>query len=354
VLVERFRQGPADAAEGQLLDPDEPATRGRRVVVIRPAEELAVQTGYQIGLACNPAGAALRAQLGLPEDQGLVVETVVPDLPAAQAGIQPYDVLLKAADKPLRQAQDLIDVIQEAKDSELLIELIRGGKPMLLPVTPMKPSAETSVSEGVRALDDEARGALRRLLETLDSREEAVQRLLKSLEQVESAEPFEGPLQWRFLGPGTILPPDEQPGPPPEDMSITITRKGDKLAKMTVRQGQQQWEVTEEDLGVLPEKVRGYVEQILGRLMGSKSDRILRLDDLQMQPVPSVEISPGLELPMPAPEAPPAPVFPEAVQEDRLQIQLDAMTEQIEQLRNAIELLRESGPPADESPRDGP
>ena len=51
---------------------------------LRPSE-------YWLGLECYPAQDALRAQLNLEEGQGLVVHQVLPESPAAKAGIQHQD-----------------------------------------------------------------------------------------------------------------------------------------------------------------------------------------------------------------------------------------------------------------------
>ena len=48
---------------------------------------------YWVGIWCMPVPSALRAQLALPEKQGVLVENVAPDSPAAKAGIARYDIL---------------------------------------------------------------------------------------------------------------------------------------------------------------------------------------------------------------------------------------------------------------------
>ena len=72
------------------------------------------------------------------DDQGLVIEKVTPDSPAAKAGFEPHDILLKAGKKPLKQIADLAGAIQEAKDQALLLEFKRDGKLLTIAVTPAK------------------------------------------------------------------------------------------------------------------------------------------------------------------------------------------------------------------------
>ena len=58
---------------------------------------------YWLGVECLPVMPALRAQLNLPEKQGLLVAAVMPDSPAAKAGIKQHDVLLRVGEKPLAE-----------------------------------------------------------------------------------------------------------------------------------------------------------------------------------------------------------------------------------------------------------
>ena len=67
----------ADAPEGLRLEVG-PVEVQRRVFEFAPKP---IKLGdYWLGVECRPVDDALRAQLGLPEDQGLVVENVVPSV----------------------------------------------------------------------------------------------------------------------------------------------------------------------------------------------------------------------------------------------------------------------------------
>ena len=61
---------------------------------------------------------------------------MVPDSPAAKAGFERHDILLKANDKPLAHPHDLIEVVSEVGEKEMVVDLIRGGKAKTLKVTP--------------------------------------------------------------------------------------------------------------------------------------------------------------------------------------------------------------------------
>jgi membrane-associated protease RseP (regulator of RpoE activity) len=93
---------------------------------------------YRIGVSVSPADDTLRSQLGLPDAAGLVVTGVDEESPAAAAGIQPHDVLLKFGGKPLATIEDLTAQVQEVGEHTATTSLLRGGETLTLQVTPAK------------------------------------------------------------------------------------------------------------------------------------------------------------------------------------------------------------------------
>ena len=82
-------------------------------------------TSY-IGVITTPPPAVLTAQLGLSEGFGLVVSDVLPDSPAAAAGIQQYDVLTKFNDQQLVDSSQFATLVRALKkDSDATVTLIR-------------------------------------------------------------------------------------------------------------------------------------------------------------------------------------------------------------------------------------
>lgn len=201
---------------------------------------------YWIGVSCSPDALdkTLRAQLGIPDELGVAILSVVDESPASKAGLKENDILLKAGDKGLSKVQDLVDAVEVAKDQDLSIELIREGKKTTVTVKPEKRP------EGQRAPEQD------------------------DLRNLPPNEAF-----WRFFqrgAPGAqrmwvprqgyLLPPGSLPGTKlPKDMSVTITKEGEQPAKIVVKQGDKTWETTEEKLGDLPDDVRGHVQSFLGR-----------------------------------------------------------------------------------------
>jgi membrane-associated protease RseP (regulator of RpoE activity) len=96
-----------------------------------------VPAGPYIGVDLLPMGPELRAYFRVPEDRGVLVAGVEPASPAAEAGIQPGDVILEAAGEPIADPSDLARLVQGAPEgARLQLRLTREGKPLQLEVTP--------------------------------------------------------------------------------------------------------------------------------------------------------------------------------------------------------------------------
>ncbi|MDB6149722.1 MAG: hypothetical protein JWQ44_1170 [Chthoniobacter sp.] len=79
-----------------------------------------------LGLVTDRIPPALGAQLGLPEGFGLVVEQVLPDSPAATAGVQQYDVVKLFNDQQIVDPGQLSALVRSAgKDTEVTLTLLR-------------------------------------------------------------------------------------------------------------------------------------------------------------------------------------------------------------------------------------
>jgi serine protease Do len=207
---------------------------------------------YWLGIACVPVSPPWRAQLNLPEKQGLLVQGVAPDSPATKAGILQHDILLRAGDKPLSDPRDLVHAVDAAKEGKLKIELLRGGKPKTIEATPAKrPEDARRRAAGMPTPGD--REAMEKWLQDMLSYGEA------------GGDGPRSPVQFRFIHPGAIVPRDVLvPAPLPPNMSIVVSKEGDQPAKIVVKRGDEKWEVTEKELDKLPADVRPHVERMLG------------------------------------------------------------------------------------------
>jgi len=287
---------------------DEPA-QGRRVRVGPMELEVELDpvelSDYWIGLACQTLPDQMRKDMDLEEDEGILVLDVVDDSPAEKAGFKKDDVLVKAGDKRLAKVQDLIDVVDAAKDeNEVAIKLIRNGEPLTLKVTPTKRPEELR---------------LPRLRKSDDPRwPEGIK---------EFYEKFAPGKRFRFFHPGWILPrpfPFSLPG----NMTIAITKEGDQPAKIKVTKDGEKWEVTEDELDELPEEVRQHVERMLGRPWRIPGGKVEVFDFVpeEWPTLPRIEVLPKVR-----PEAP-------------LEKRLEEMKRELEQLRESIDELRKARP----------
>jgi hypothetical protein len=184
-------------------------------------------------------------------EQGILVKEIVPDSPAAQAGLQPQDILIQVGDQPLHDLQTLVASTEKAQDQAITLTLIRKGQRQTVEVTPAK-------------RPDEPAGAV--VLPDPETAEEwqQLQQALRTY-QFKLSEVQGDPHQTKmlFVMPGFVLP--EQAKDFPQDLEVTLTKKGQDPAKMTVRRGEQQWEVDANSLDQLPEDIRPHVQQMFGR-----------------------------------------------------------------------------------------
>jgi len=84
-----------------------------------------------LGVTLAPVPKALAHQLGKPlsDGQGVLVEAVSPNSPAARAGIRPWDILLAVDGQKLYSAQQLAALVRGSKPgSKQRFELLRQGE----------------------------------------------------------------------------------------------------------------------------------------------------------------------------------------------------------------------------------
>jgi serine protease Do len=128
--------GPLVDAEGRLLGinsvrmegglllalPADAALRGRVDALARGEAPARPRLG--VALAPPRAARRLRAAVGLPEREGLLVRGVEADSPAAAAGLQPGDLLVAAGGRPLRGYDELFDALEAG--GSLTLTVVRG------------------------------------------------------------------------------------------------------------------------------------------------------------------------------------------------------------------------------------
>ena len=82
-----------------------------------------------LGIRAEEASSALRAQLGLEDNEGVVVADVVEDGPAEKAGLMVNDILLKCEGKPVGSPRELEEALAGRTAGDVVVvEYLRRGQ----------------------------------------------------------------------------------------------------------------------------------------------------------------------------------------------------------------------------------
>jgi membrane-associated protease RseP (regulator of RpoE activity) len=237
-------------AEGRIV---EISPSGDELPPAENAEEEAAAEApkYWIGLQGRPIDSpVLRTHLQLADDVGVLVENVVPDSPAAKAGLRQHDIIINVNGEPIGDLTALQQVVAEGGAKKAIeLKVIRLAKETKISVTPEERPADLQVNvpggEGFGAQGG---------MGDIDA-------LLRQFQQGGI------PGGVRVFGPGMM--PGGRPFDPnqvPNGVSVSITREGDGPAQITVKKGDQTWKLNSDDekaLKKLPDDVRPFVTQML-------------------------------------------------------------------------------------------
>jgi S1-C subfamily serine protease len=91
-----------------------------------------------VGLEVTEITPALRVHYGAPESSGVLVTRVEAGKPAAVAGVQVGDVLVRIGDTTIRNEREVrVNLVQWNVQEPLKIQVVRGSKPVELDVAPL-------------------------------------------------------------------------------------------------------------------------------------------------------------------------------------------------------------------------
>ena len=106
-----------------------------------------------LGVAVQPVTPELAEAMHLETQQGALVAQVTPDSPAAKAGVERGDVIVRFGDRPIERMRELPRVVAEAEPgTKVTLELVREGKHL-------KKTAEVSTLEESKSAPSEESGA---------------------------------------------------------------------------------------------------------------------------------------------------------------------------------------------------
>jgi hypothetical protein len=138
VLLERLGQlqklEGGDAAQGELIARLPEMLQGRVLQVAGDGP------AFRIGIAINRSTEEENEEA---EMEGLVVEEVIPDSPAMQAGIKEGDIVVTVNGEELENFVTLQEAVQKAgkEDASIKLEIKREGKELTVTVKPTKTEA---------------------------------------------------------------------------------------------------------------------------------------------------------------------------------------------------------------------
>lgn len=116
-------------------------------IVDKLIKGVSIDRGY-LGVQIQPVTEDVAESLGLPHNRGELVQTVQPGQPAAAAGIQPGDVVVKVDGKEVSPDQTLSYIVANTQPGKRIpIELMRNGKTMTLTATVGKRPSEDELAQ---------------------------------------------------------------------------------------------------------------------------------------------------------------------------------------------------------------
>lgn len=132
------------------------------------AQAAPVRTGGWMGVRSAPVSEAMRAQVDIPAGQGVVLEVVAPEGPAARAGLAVHDIVLTMNSEAVKSVEDFRSRLQAAKpDQQVEVGYLRKGKQGQATVTLGSAPAATSTS--TTGIESEAERLLREMQERMKS-----------------------------------------------------------------------------------------------------------------------------------------------------------------------------------------
>jgi membrane-associated protease RseP (regulator of RpoE activity) len=100
-------------------------------------------SGLYIGISAGRVDGALATQLGLEKGQGILVDRVFEDSPAAKAGLEKYDIISKIDGETVDSVGDLRSRLSKMEEGQSLsLTVLRSGKSREFTVLPEKRKGE--------------------------------------------------------------------------------------------------------------------------------------------------------------------------------------------------------------------
>lgn len=272
----------------------EEATEDAVEEVIEEAQPApAINTPFILGVITSPVPPMVRAQVNLPENSGLFVQTIKPNGPAAKAGVQPYDIIIAIDGAAISNTIDLASKIQSAAGKPQKLTVLRHGKELTLDVTaqpadaprqphgflfgnPVPPTHQPFIDPLAPNYDpdeDEDDPAFPRLQRFMDRQRQQMDLMRQRMEAMENAM-RQGMPGFIPFAPGQTPAPTPVPAPngaltlpPPQfnapnaqvqsdSFSVQVQKNGNEPAIIKIQENGNEYIVDENSIDQLPENVR--------------------------------------------------------------------------------------------------
>ena len=213
---------------------------------------------YWIGIMPRPIDKEVAEKFNVKVGSGVVVAQVMPGSPAAKAGLAKGDIILSVVGEKISHIKELAEAVLKSGGKTLNLQIQRAGKKQEIEITPVKSgqAAWMKTRSGSRLMAARSKASkekLEGLLRQLEERQKQMRESRAGAAVASQVQP------WQRLVPSSPSLPD--------DMEVSIKKRGKQPARVTVKQGQKMWKTTENELEMLPPGAQAYVARMLGRPM---------------------------------------------------------------------------------------
>ena len=231
----------------------------------------------------------------LGSSDGVLVDSVFPESPAAAAGINKGDVLIKSGDEPLARPAALLEVLKNLKSADgkpesLKLTLLRQGEEIQVELQPTtRPQESAVVVRGSQANAEGGEGQGFSFSFSGDAPGEEIQAMIKKLGEGHLGKEMH---LFRLGNPSMVFAPEG--GEFSGEMEIVvkrevdgIKRQNDEPAQITVKNGEEVKQYTADKLDEMPAKVREMVEPMLKnnarRAWRVEANNLTEVDDVELK-----------------------------------------------------------------------
>jgi S1-C subfamily serine protease len=161
-------------------------TLGERPIPAAPASPPVQAKEAFLGVQAEPIGLALKQKFGFTADKGAVVMQVLPDSPAAKAGLKPGDVIVNVDIKAVTNPEELRGAVRAAGiGKQVKVTILRGNEQKELAAQLQEAPAEGGPAIPVPRFGFGARRTIPAALEAIHELEQKVDRLEKQVQELQ-------------------------------------------------------------------------------------------------------------------------------------------------------------------------